>query len=323
MHADALQRPPRDEDLAGAVLMAVALHVGLAAFLLLASWWSPAPREISVAGPPVINASLVINAADIAAAERTAAQAPKPEPVPPPRPAEEPAAPPPQPEPAPRPQDSERAPQPAPQEAVAQPDTTEQEAIARLAEEQAEREREEQEAKRRQEQIDLTERQKQEEAERRQRLREQQIARLEELRRQRAEAERRTKMEEQRLQQLADREAAPPAPQPAPPSAASAGGNNGVDTDLAARYALAMLQTAQQNWNRVLAPERTRCEVRFTQIPGGEVIAVDFLTCPFDAQARESVERALRRTPMPYQGFEPVFRRQVTLTFCYPEEACR
>ena len=55
MHADALQRPPRDEDLAGAVLMAVALHVGLAAFLLLASWWSPAPREISVAGPPVIN----------------------------------------------------------------------------------------------------------------------------------------------------------------------------------------------------------------------------------------------------------------------------
>ncbi len=325
MHADALQRPPRDEDLAGAVLMAVALHVGLAAFLLLASWWSPAPREISVAGPPVINASLVINAADIAAAERTAAQAPKPEPAPPPpRPAEEAAAPPPQPEPAPRPQDSERAPQPAPQEAVAQPDTTEQEEIARLAALAAEREREEQEAKRRQEQIDLTERQKQEEAERRQRLREQQLARLEELRRQRAEAERRTKMEEQRLQQLADREAAPPpSPQAAPPSAASAGGNNGVDTDLSARYALAMLQTAQQNWNRVLAPERTRCEVRFTQIPGGEVIAVEFLGCPFDAQARESVERALRRTPMPYQGFEPVFRRQVTLTFCYPEEACR
>ena len=72
-----------------------------------------------------------------------------------------------------------------------------------------------------------------------------------------------------------------------------------------------------------LAPEATRCEVRFTQIPGGEVIDVAFQRCPFDAQGRESVERALRRAPMPYDEFKSVFERQVTLTFCYPEEACR
>ena len=123
---------------------------------------------------------------------------------------------------------------------------------------------------------------------------------------------------------LADREAKPaPQPQPSNQPSQQAGGNNGTDTDLRARYALAMLQTAQSNWNRVLAPEATRCEVRFTQIPGGEVIDVAFQRCPFDAQGRESVERALRRAPMPYDEFKSVFERQVTLTFCYPEEACR
>ena len=95
-----------------------------------------------------------------------------------------------------------------------------------------------------------------------------------------------------------------------------------MDTDLAAKYALAMHQTANGNWNRSQAPEGTPCKVRFTQIPGGEVIDVSFLACGFDAQARESVERALRRSPMPYSGFEPVFARQIDLTFCYPEEAC-
>ncbi len=129
-------------------------------------------------------------------------------------------------------------------------------------------------------------------------------------------------MEEQRLQQLADARAKPaPAPQPAAP-AVQAGGNNGTDTDLKARYSLAMHQTAQANWNRALAPEGVPCKVSFTQIPGGEVIGVKFLSCGFDAQGRESVERALMRSNMPYAGFEPVFSRTVDLMFCYPTEAC-
>jgi colicin import membrane protein len=84
-----------------------------------------------------------------------------------------------------------------------------------------------------------------------------------------------------------------------------------------------MHATANDNWNRGLAPELVRCTVRFTQLPGGDVTDdVEFMDCPYDAQARESVVRALLKTPMPYSGFESVFQRKVILTFCYPEEAC-
>ncbi|GAB2490566.1 cell envelope integrity protein TolA [Arenimonas alkanexedens] len=316
MHADTLRLNQDYDDTLVPVGMAIAMHVALALLLLVAGWWQPAPQVISVAGP-VVQASLVVSPSDVVAAEKAAADAPKPTP---PAPVE--AAPPPQPLPAPQPQDAPEEIQQAPQERIQEPSPIDQDAVARLALEQEQaREREEQEAKRRQEQVDLTERQRQEEVERRQRLREQQLAQLAEIRKQREDAERRTKMEEQRLQQLADRDAAP-AERPAPAPAQPAGGNNGVDTDLAAKYALAMLQTAEMNWNRSLAPERTPCKVRFTQIPGGEIIDVSFLSCGFDAQARESVERALRRSPMPYAGFEPVFKRQIDLTFCYPQEAC-
>jgi colicin import membrane protein len=313
MHAEALRQHEGNDDLATPVLMAVALHVAIVVVLLVAGWWQPASKRVSVAGP-VIEAALVVSPADVRAAEQAAENAPKPAEV---APLE--AAPPPQPLPAPQPQTADEQIQPKPQEAQPQPSPVDQEAVARLAlEQQQAREREEQEAKRRQEQIDLTEREKQAEAERKQRLREQ----LEEIRKEREAAERRTKMEEQRLQQLADAQAKPAAqPTPAPPQP-MAGGNNGTDTDLAARYALAMHQTAQANWNRALAPEGVPCKVSFTQIPGGEVIGVQFLSCGFDAQGRESVERALMRSNMPYAGFEPVFSRKVDLMFCYPTEAC-
>ncbi len=310
MHADTLRQHEGDEGLTRPVLMALALHAALVAILLFAGWWQPAPVVVSVAGP-VVEASLVVSPSDIVAAERAMQEAPKP--------AVEEAAPPPQPLPAPEPEISPEEIQPTPQEMPPEPDTVDQEAVARLALEQEQaKELEEQEARIRQQQVDLTERERVAEAERKQRLREQ----LDAVRKEREAAERKTKMEEQRLQQLADRQAAPrPQPEPAR-EAVQAGGNNGVDTDLAAKYALAMQRTAQSNWNRATVPERVPCKVRFTQIPGGEVIDVSFLSCGFDAQARESVERALRRSPMPYSGFEPVFARQIDLTFCYPEEAC-
>lgn len=316
MHAEALRQHEANEDLAGPLLMAIALHVGVALLLVLAGWLQAPPRQVSVAGP-VLDATLIVSSSDIVAAEQTAEAAPKPA-----ERAQIEQAPPPQPLPAPRPQDAPREAQPAPQAPIPKPDTREVEAAARLAlEREQAREREEQEARQRQEQIDLTERKRQEEIEERQRLRRQQ---LEALRAEREAAERKAKLEEARLRQLADREAQPaPAARPSEAPARPAGGNNGTDTDLAARYALAMLQTAQGNWNRVLAPEATRCQVEFTQIPGGEVIDVAFLRCPFDAQGRESVERALRRSPMPYEEFKSVFQRKVQLTFCYPEEACR
>jgi colicin import membrane protein len=313
MHAEALRQHEGNDDLATPVLMAVALHVAIVVVLLVAGWWQPVPERVSVAGP-VVEAALVVSPADVRAAEQAAEDAPKPAEV---APLE--AAPPPQPLPAPQPQTAEEQIQPKPQEAQPQPSPVDQEAVARLAlEQQQAKEREEQEAKRRQEQIDLTEREKQAEAERKQRLR----AQLEEIRKEREAAERRTKMEEQRLQQLADAQAKPAAKPEPPPPQPQAGGNNGTDTDLKARYSLAMHQTAQANWNRALAPEGVPCKVSFTQIPSGEVIGVKFLSCGFDAQGRESVERALMRSNMPYAGFEPVFSRTVDLMFCYPTEAC-
>ena len=127
-------------------------------------------------------------------------------------------------------------------------------------------------------------------------------------------------MEEQKLQQLADMQAAttpkPSASSTPPP------GNRGIDQGLLARYKAAMTQNADDNWNRTGAPELTHCQVRFTQIPGGEVINVEFMDCPYDAHGRDSVERALRKTPMPYSGFEQVFLRQWALDFCDPREEC-
>lgn len=313
MHAEALrQHEGDDEDLLTPVLKALALHAAIVGLLVLAGWWQPAPEKVSVAGP-VVQAALVISEADVVQAQQAVEEAPKPAP---PEPVE--AAPPPQPEPAPQPQDAPDEIQPVPQELIPEPDTVDQEEVARLAAQAADREREEQEERRRQEQVDLTERERQAEAERRQRRREQ----VEAIQREREEARRITRMEEQRLQQLADAQAARRQPEPSPARTPAQSGNNGEDTDLLARYALAMHQLAETNWNRSLAPEATPCKVSFTQIPGGEVIDVRFLSCSFDGPARESVERALRRDPMPYAGFEPVFRREVELTFCYPEEAC-
>jgi colicin import membrane protein len=99
-------------------------------------------------------------------------------------------------------------------------------------------------------------------------------------------------------------------------------GERGEDDSLRARYRALMLQTAEQNWNHIGAPELTRCKVRFAQIPGGMITKVEFIDCPYDEQGREFVDRALRKDPMPYQGFEKVFMPRVELTFCYPKEEC-
>lgn len=325
MHAEALRHGSDDRDLPAAVLMALALHVGLAVVLVLAGWWQPVPAPVSVAGP-VVEAALVVSDADVRTAERAAAEAPKPAPPPPPEPvAEQEAAPPPQPEPSPRPQDSPEEPQPVPQAPPPRPDTRDQEAAARLALEQEQaKAREEQEARQRQAQIDLTERkQREEEAERRQRLREQQLARLEEIRRQRAEAARRARMEEQRLEQLADRQSAPPAERPSPAPSAPAGGNEGTDTDLRAQYALAIQRAIESNWIRPdTVPKGAVCPILIVQLRGGKVISAEVQPgCPYDDLAQRSVEAAvLRAEPLPYDGFEAVFERSITLKFRVTED---
>jgi colicin import membrane protein len=278
-----------NEDFPLATLGTLLLHAAVFVALLVAGWIPPA-HDWRAPGPPV-EASIQFTAADLKAAQAAAAAAP-----PPPPPAET---------------------QPKPQAPIEDPDEQDQEEVVEVGPLPSE-ETQVQEEQVRQEQVDLTEEiERQREAENRERERER-----EQVRRELEEQRRIVRMEEQRLAQLADRTPAPPKPAPpAPPVRES--GRGGTDAGNEARWLAAVNATARNNWNTGLAPELTRCRVRLQMIPGGEVINVEFMDCPYDAQGRESVERALRKTPMPYSGFESVFESKITVTFCYPEEACQ
>lgn len=294
--------------------LALSLGVHLLCVLVITAgvWWTRAEAPLSVAGS-VVEATLV------------AAPAPSSAPS---RPAQPQPAAPPQPRPAPAPQQAETPPQPQPQAPPPQPDTRDAEAAARLALQQAEETaREEQRERRRQEQVLLEEKRRQEEAERRERLRQQQEARereLAEIRRQREAAERQRRLEAERLQQIADaRRQAAEAAEPREATPAQQVGNNGVDDSLLGRYQVAIQQSVQQNW---LRPESTRpgirCTLLIVQIPGGEVIQASVSTpCNADDLTRRSIEAAvLKAQPLPYRGFESVFRREIRFTFRYDGE---
>ncbi|GAB3508672.1 cell envelope integrity protein TolA [Pseudoxanthomonas daejeonensis] len=326
MHADAFYRQPDDREggLAGPLALAIGLHVLVALLFWVAWWWSPQRQVEPAAGSPVIEASLVMSPADVAAAQRRAEEAPKPEPEPLPEPVTEPApeetVPPPQPVPEPRPQDAVVAPQQQAQEFIPEPDTVDQDAARRdaIAREKAEKEQEE---RRRQEQVDLTEeREKQKAAENQRRLAAQaeddKQKKLAELRRQREQAARQVALAEQKvrqLEQVQQRQSAPPTP----PSQGTPG-QGGTSEDLTAKYAAAIQQAVLNQWIRPdTVPLGQRCRVSIRQIPGGEVIDVEIQPgCPFDEAGRRSLEAAvLRAKPLPYRGFESAFQRNLTLNF--------
>lgn len=311
-----------------AFLYALGFHLLCLLVMVGGLWWTRSTAPLSVAGEP-IEAVLVTDPSVVGQRPQPRPAAARPTP-PKPAPAQpEPAAPPPQPQPEPRPQQAETPPQPTPQAPPPRPDTREQERVARLARQQAEeRQRREQEERRRQEQIDLTERKRQqEEAERRERLRRQAEERekqLAEIRKQREAAERQSRMEQQRLEQLRDRQPAPQADsRPAPVDSGTPRiGNQGTDESLMGQYVMAIQQAVERNWIR---PETIRpgvaCVIRIVQIPGGEVISANVdPSCPYDELGRRSVEAAvLRAQPLPYTGFESVFRRELRFTFRAPE----
>ena len=301
-------------DTNAAVVSALALHALLFALMFLGLWWTRASTPVSAAGP-VIEADLVDPNA-LSAPMRRALDAPA---KAPPQPVED-AAPPPQPVPEPRPQDAPVPPQPQAQEPVPEPDAREQQRVERDAE-AAERAAREQEEKRRQEQIDLTERQRQDAAEKQQRLAQQQIAdKLKKIRAERAKASRAADLAEQKLKQLADARSRNAAESTAQSDSAASPppGNNGVDPDLAARYAAALQEAILRNWTRPdTVPLGQRCRITIRQLPGGEVIDAEVApSCPYDELGRRSVEAAvLKAQPLPYAGFEAVFSRTLNLNF--------
>ena len=314
-------------DTTRALVYAIALHVLLFAVAFIGLWWTRSSAPAAAAGP-VIEAELIDPDALSASTrralrQRPAAVAPTPPPAAPV--VEEEAAPPPQPEPEPLPEQAPTPPQPQAQEPVPEPDTRDVERTsAQALADQVARQRAE-ELRRRQEQIDLTEKQRQEDAERREKLSEmerQRLDQLAEVRRQRQQAAREAQLAEQKLKQLADaraRNASEDAAQAdADASASPPPGSGGVDESLKAQYAQAIADAIRRNWTRPEnVPLDAPCRLEIRQIRGGEVIDVQVSpSCPYDELGRRSVEAAvLKAAPLPYQGFEAVFSRELTLYF--------
>lgn len=298
-------------DTAQAIALALLLHALLFALVFIGMYWtrSAAPES---AGVP-ITADLVDPDALSAAARQALSEEPAPLPPPEPDPVEEDTVPPPQPLPEPTPEDAPVDPQPAPQERIPDPDVVDQDEARADSESELAAERE-QEERRRQEQIELAERQAQEEAEQKRRLARQQ--REEELKKLRAEQERvRREAEEaeRKLEQIAsaqrEREAQETAgSRTSPPPGRSEGRG----------YGDAVAEAILRQWVR---PDTValgqRCQIHIRQLPGGEVISVEFGSpCPYDALGRRSVEAAvLRASPLPYRGFENEFQPRLTLNF--------
>jgi colicin import membrane protein len=279
----------------------LALHGAFIALVWLASVWVFPQNQQASPGEPVA-ATLSISAADMARAKQAI------------RAAELASASQRQPKPEPRPQTSTEVLQETAQDWVDQPDQTVQEEINRNALQPSDA-TEEQRLKQKQGQVELTDDIKKDVAEEnRQRLIKQQLA---DVKRQRALLQ--EEIEAQKLDALAAGTGAKATGKA--PERASGGG--GSATSATAKYLATINATARANWNTVQIPEQTRCQVEFTQIRGGEVIEIAFRACALDDQGRESIERALKKTPMPYAGFESVFQRKVSLTFCYPDEVCQ
>lgn len=287
-----------------ALYSTIALHVGFLVLVWFASVWVFPLDDKASQGDPV-QATLAFSKDDVARAKKAIAAAK----------AEE-AAPKLQPKPSPRPQTSDQELQNVAQDWVDRPDTVAQDEVNKTAINPSDL-LEEQKLKQKQAQVELTEDiPKDTQVENKQHLKEQLLA----VQKARTEAARRAQLEEQRLDELSGNTGQKSQNKtPAEPKA----GQGGEDQSLRSKYISIINATARSNWNTVQIPLQSRCQVEFTQIPGGDVIKVDFLTCSLDSQGRDSIERALVKSPMPYTGFERVFQRKVVLTFCYPDEVCR
>lgn len=213
-----------------------------------------------------------------------------------------------------------------------------EEELERQREEELEREREEELEREREQQRqreEAAERQRQEEAERQRQAelerqrREAEQARqreLEEIRRQREEAQRRREEEERRLAELADRRAQEEAERQAREEAErrrlleEQAAADGRRAELVDEYVETIRNLVSQNWIRPpTANPGVRCAVRVVQIPGGEIIDAAIVNpCNADDATRRSIIAAVNRTAeLPYRGYESVFSREIEFIFRY------
>ena len=87
-------------------------------------------------------------------------------------------------------------------------------------------------------------------------------------------------------------------------------------------YQFAIAQRIRRNWAvPASAGPETKCSVRVTQLPGGEVVGVDIISCNGDAAVLRSVEAAIRRSsPLPKPVDPDLFDRNLTLNLTLERE---
>lgn len=264
---------------------AVLVHALVIALAFSGMFWWQSGKVVKAAGSPIEAVFVDLGALRPAPARPAPAQ---------PRPAR------------PRPQ----PPQPPATDQSAR-DAIEQQRIDRIAQLRAEQEaREQEEQRRKAEQILLEEEQKRREEE--QKRREEQQRREREQREAQQQAEREAR-------EAADREAAAQAEREAQQDQAGSGGQ---DDSLLARYGDAITRKVHDQWRELENTSNIVCTLRIVQVRGGRVLNVSVVNpCNADeAQRRRLENAALNAQPLPFQGFESVFRSDLIITFCHPKE---
>lgn len=271
------------------VLMSVLVHGAI--FVLLGwGWWAfrrpaPAAQQLAIEAQVVDSATL---------ARLTSARPPVPQPVVP-QPEAAAAPPPPEPEQERKAELERKAEQgrQAEQERVAQ-QKAEQQKAERDRAELAERERRASEAKAKTKA--KLEAQARAEAERKARA----AAEREQAARRQAEAERARRESELRAQMAAEERV-----------------NAARGSAQQAEYKALIEARINRAWIRpATARSGINCEVRVTQVPGGEVVGVQLTRCNGDAAVRESIEAAVyRASPLPQPPNPDLFDRNLLVTF--------
>ena len=215
------------------------------------------------------------------------------------------APPPPRVEPDPEPEPVVEAPEPEPdnsEELRRQAEEEKRRMDALLEQKRLDDIRKKEEAEQKQRELDEAERKKREEAEKERKRVEAERKRQEDIQRQRDENERQERELEERFraEQIADEE-----------RRMSKRGSPAM-----AVYEATIRQKIQRNWSMPASmSDDVVCVVHVRQVPGGEVIGVNILSCNGDDAVKRSIEAAIQRaSPLPEPSDPDLFVRDLELT---------